>query len=144
MTSNVAPLHAEASDVSLSPTAVQSTEDGRSRPTTVGLGSPPTNDEADEHALKFSREVLADQSVPNLALPHSEVPVPEFFKHISADLTEPRRMRCLLGWCGTRCLPPKPDAPKTNTSAANLEFQALQAGKAAFTPLNPQSLLTIQ
>lgn len=63
------------------------------------------------------------------ALPHAEVPTSEFYKHISADLTEPRRMRCLLGWCGTRALPPKPEAPKENTPTSNLEFQALQAGK---------------
>lgn len=63
------------------------------------------------------------------ALPHAEVPVTEFFKHISPDLTEPRRMRCLLGWCGTRALPPKPEAPKENTAAANLEFQASQAAR---------------
>ncbi|SMR44292.1 unnamed protein product [Zymoseptoria tritici ST99CH_1A5] len=63
------------------------------------------------------------------ALPHTEVPTGEFFKHISAELTEPRRMRCLLGWCGTRAMPAKPDPPKESTPAANLEFQALQAAR---------------
>lgn len=63
------------------------------------------------------------------ALPHVEVPTSEFFKHISADLTEPRRMRCLLGWCGSRALPPKPDAPQTKSKEANAEFQALQAAR---------------
>ncbi|KAK1058130.1 hypothetical protein LTR33_013479 [Friedmanniomyces endolithicus] len=63
------------------------------------------------------------------ALPHSEVPTAEFYKHISADLTEPRRMRCLLGWCGTRALPPKPEAPKDSSQASSLEFQALQAAR---------------
>ena len=62
------------------------------------------------------------------AVPHPEVPTAEFYKHISADLTEPRRMRCLLGWCGSRALPPKPDAPKQSSKEANDEFQALQAG----------------
>ncbi|KAF2774202.1 hypothetical protein EJ03DRAFT_2230 [Teratosphaeria nubilosa] len=38
-------------------------------------------------------------------------------------------MRCLLGWCGSRALPPKPEAPKDNTPASNLEFQALQAAR---------------
>nr|POF11621.1 kinetochore protein mis13 [Quercus suber] len=61
------------------------------------------------------------------AIPHAEVPTAEFFKHISADLTEPRRMRCLLGWCGARALPSKPEAPKDNSPAASLEFQASQA-----------------
>lgn len=63
------------------------------------------------------------------ALPHAEVPTAEFFKHISADLTEPRRMRCLLGWCGSRALPPKPDAPQSKSKEANAEFQALQAAR---------------
>lgn len=82
-----------------------------------------------DHIMPSSTlEILADQMIPNTALPHSEVPTAEFFKHISAELTEPRRMRCLLGWCGTRALPPKPEAPKDNTPASNLEFQALQAG----------------
>ena len=38
-------------------------------------------------------------------------------------------MRCLLGWCGSRALPPKPDAPKDSSKQANAEFQALQAGE---------------
>jgi hypothetical protein len=64
----------------------------------------------------------------SVALPHPEVPTAEFYKHISAQLTEPTRMRCLLGWCGSRALPPKPDAPKGSSKEANAEFQALQAG----------------
>ncbi|EME89203.1 uncharacterized protein MYCFIDRAFT_185585 [Pseudocercospora fijiensis CIRAD86] len=63
------------------------------------------------------------------AMPHSEVPSSEFFKHISADLTEPRRMRCLLGWCGIRLLPPKPTPPAQSAPTANQEFQALQAAR---------------
>nr|POE80903.1 kinetochore protein mis13 [Quercus suber] len=72
-------------------------------------------------------DILADETITYPALPHTEVPTAEFFKHISADLTEPRRMRCLLGWCGARALPSKPDAPKDNSPAASLEFQASQA-----------------
>ena len=73
--------------------------------------------------------MLADDDSVHVALPHDEVPAAEFFKHISADLTEPRRMRCLLGWCGSRALPSKPDPPKDDTAAAKLEFQAIQAGE---------------
>ncbi|KAK3672384.1 hypothetical protein LTR78_007691 [Recurvomyces mirabilis] len=75
------------------------------------------------------------------ALPHAEVPEAEFFKHISADLTEPRRMRCLLGWCGTRALPPKPDAPKDSSPASSMEFQALQAARVIQEELS-QDLVT--
>lgn len=40
-----------------------------------------------------------------LALPHSEVEVGDFYKHIeSEDLPEPRRMRQLLTWCATRAM----------------------------------------
>ncbi|KAI7343425.1 hypothetical protein KC354_g15665 [Hortaea werneckii] len=75
------------------------------------------------------------------ALPHAEVSSEEFFKHISADLTEPRRMRVLLGWCGTRALPLKPEAPKQSTPDANLEFQALQAARVIQDELS-QDLIT--
>ena len=54
-------------------------------------------------------------------------------------------MRCLLGWCGSRALPPKPDAPKSSSKEANAEFQALQAGmqeKASIVYVD--SLLTLQ
>ncbi|GAB7340375.1 hypothetical protein MBLNU457_6819t1 [Dothideomycetes sp. NU457] len=50
---------------------------------------------------------LIDAGTSN-AVPHSEVNTMEFYKHISQDLTEPRRMRQLLVWCGNRALPPKP------------------------------------
>ena len=43
------------------------------------------------------------------ALPHDEVETSEFYKHIESDgLPEPRRMRQLLTWCGTRALGEKP------------------------------------
>ncbi|KAF1823753.1 uncharacterized protein K489DRAFT_379747 [Dissoconium aciculare CBS 342.82] len=58
------------------------------------------------------------------ALPHSEVPTSEFYKHISADLTEPRRMRCLLGWCGTRALLPSSDSVQSSNAAESSEAKA--------------------
>lgn len=42
-----------------------------------------------------------------LAVPHAEVETREFYKHIEQSLPEPRRMRQLLTWCGTRALPQK-------------------------------------
>lgn len=75
-----------------------------------------------------AQETLADKKLAVTALPHAEVPATEFYKHISADITEPRRMRALLGWCGTRLLPAKPHPPTQSTPAAMLEFQAQQAG----------------
>lgn len=102
---------------------------------TPGLSTPPPSGSIraprTPHILRFTnafKNIFADDSIPPVALPHSEVPSAEFYKHISAELTEPRRMRCLLGWCGTRALPPKPEAPKEKTEASSLEFQALQAG----------------
>ncbi|KAK5714168.1 hypothetical protein LTR15_011076 [Elasticomyces elasticus] len=81
--------------------------------------------------FRLNQEHLADRArLDDTALPHTEVPTAEFFKHISADITEPRRMRCLLGWCGTRALPPKPEAPKDSSSVVEgREFQALQAAR---------------
>ena len=43
------------------------------------------------------------------AVPHTEVDVKDFYKHISEEgLSEPRRMKQLLTWCGTRALGEKP------------------------------------
>jgi len=101
---------------------------------TFGSPMPPPSDSTspvtllDIQSYKFAQDAFADETFLGIAMPHAEVNTEEFFKHISADLTEPRRMRCLLGWCGTRALPPKPEAPKQSTPASSLEFQALQAG----------------
>ncbi|PNS16623.1 hypothetical protein CAC42_4587 [Sphaceloma murrayae] len=38
------------------------------------------------------------------AIPHTEVATADFYKHISQDLIEPRRMKQLLVWCGSRAL----------------------------------------
>ena len=43
-----------------------------------------------------------------LALPHDAVEAADFYKHIESGLLEPRRMRQLLIWCGTRALGEKP------------------------------------
>jgi kinetochore protein Mis13/DSN1 len=42
------------------------------------------------------------------AIPHREVSTTAFYKHIEADLLEPRRMKQLLIWCGERALSAKP------------------------------------
>lgn len=42
------------------------------------------------------------------AIPHREVSTNAFYKHIEADLLEPRRMKQLLMWCGERALSAKP------------------------------------
>ncbi|KAJ0107400.1 hypothetical protein J7T55_009364 [Diaporthe amygdali] len=43
------------------------------------------------------------------AIPHREVAASEFFKHIESEgLSEPRRMKQLLTWCGERALSEKP------------------------------------
>ncbi|KAL9006836.1 MAG: hypothetical protein Q9188_000447 [Gyalolechia gomerana] len=56
------------------------------------------------------------------ALPHEEVESSEFYKHIESSLTEPRRMKQLLTWCGTRALGEKP----ISTQA---DFHARQAAR---------------
>ncbi|KAI4764088.1 hypothetical protein E4T52_01064 [Aureobasidium sp. EXF-3400] len=49
----------------------------------------------------------ADWNSVDTAEPHSQVETNEFYKHISQDLVEPKRMRQLLLWCGHRALPEK-------------------------------------
>ncbi|KAF2838087.1 hypothetical protein M501DRAFT_936475 [Patellaria atrata CBS 101060] len=51
------------------------------------------------------------------AVPHAEVETQDFYKHIEQSLPEPRRMRQLLTWCGSRALPPKPSGGSEDTSA---------------------------
>lgn len=41
------------------------------------------------------------------AVPHTDVELADFYKHIEQSLPEPRRMKQLLTWCGTRALPEK-------------------------------------
>jgi len=49
----------------------------------------------------------ADLSDGDVALPHADVETADFYKHIEQSLPEPRRMKQLLTWCGTRALPEK-------------------------------------
>ncbi|KAA8618514.1 Kinetochore protein Mis13 [Pyrenophora tritici-repentis] len=51
------------------------------------------------------------------ALPHSEVEAHDFYKYIEQSLPEPRRMKQLLTWCGTRALPAKPSGDVKNANA---------------------------
>lgn len=53
----------------------------------------------------------------SIALPHSSVETSEFYKHINQDILEPRRMKQLLVWCGTRALPEKPTGTAENVNA---------------------------
>lgn len=52
-----------------------------------------------------------------VAMPHDEVATGDFYKHIHQDLSEPRRMKQLLVWCGTRALPPRPIGGKEDVNA---------------------------
>jgi outer membrane biosynthesis protein TonB len=49
----------------------------------------------------------ANRNPVDTAVPHDQVETNEFYKHISQDLVEPKRMRQLLLWCGHRALPEK-------------------------------------
>lgn len=54
------------------------------------------------------------------AIPHKEVAADQFFKHIEAEgLSEPRRMKQLLTWCGERALSEKPKHGSTNGAAVH-------------------------
>lgn len=52
------------------------------------------------------------------AIPHRDVDPAAFYKHIEAEgLTEPRRMKQLLTWCGERSLSEKPPHGTPNSNA---------------------------
>ncbi|KAH7384319.1 Mis12-Mtw1 protein family-domain-containing protein [Phaeosphaeria sp. MPI-PUGE-AT-0046c] len=59
---------------------------------------------------------LIDSGMSN-ALPHSEVAVRDFYKYVEQSLPEPRRMKQLLTWCGSRALPDKPSGDVKNANA---------------------------
>lgn len=70
------------------------------------------------------------------AVPHSDVETEEYYKHISQDLIEPKRMRQLLVWCGNRALPQKPGG-----QLAPAETAAIHAGKCLHPfPLLPKPI----
>ncbi|OTA87979.1 hypothetical protein M434DRAFT_399184 [Hypoxylon sp. CO27-5] len=50
------------------------------------------------------------------AIPHKMVEPAEFYKHIEAELVEPRRMKQLLTWCGERALSEKPPLGSSNSN----------------------------
>ncbi|RDW86922.1 Mis12-Mtw1 family protein [Aspergillus mulundensis] len=69
---------------------------------------------------------LIDSGASN-ALPHDKVNTAEFYKHIAADgLVEPRRMRQLLIWCGTRALLDKPSGSRSGDESARLAARVIQ------------------
>ncbi|KAJ4290446.1 hypothetical protein N0V90_010662 [Kalmusia sp. IMI 367209] len=59
---------------------------------------------------------LIDSGMSN-ALPHTEVEVRDFYRYIEQSLPEPRRMKQLLTWCGSRALPEKPSGDVKNANA---------------------------
>ncbi|KAH7067290.1 Mis12-Mtw1 protein family-domain-containing protein [Paraphoma chrysanthemicola] len=59
---------------------------------------------------------LIDSGMSN-ALPHSEVEARDFYKYIEQSLPEPRRMKQLMTWCGSRALPDKPSGDVKNANA---------------------------
>lgn len=69
-----------------------------------------------EHSEDVLSEGVEDINMVS-AMPHSEVPTAEFYKHISQDLPEPRRMQQLLSWCATRALPERPSGTSENVNA---------------------------
>lgn len=61
------------------------------------------------------RVLRTDRSV-SIAVPHAEVEIADFYKHIEQSLPEPRRMKQLLTWCGTRALLAKPRGDEKNSN----------------------------
>lgn len=65
------------------------------------------------------------------AVPHTEVRTQDFYKHISQDLMEPRRMKQLLVWCANRALDEK---LKLGVVVEEGERQAAHAGASNAIP----------
>ncbi|QDS77368.1 hypothetical protein FKW77_005632 [Venturia effusa] len=54
-----------------------------------------------------TEEQFTNDFLDYVAVPHADVAITDFYKHIEQSLPEPRRMKQLLTWCGTRALPEK-------------------------------------
>ncbi|KIW03699.1 uncharacterized protein PV09_05014 [Verruconis gallopava] len=67
--------------------------------------------------------VLANQNELT-AVPHSDVDIKDFYKHIEQSLLEPKRMRQLLTWSATRALPPKAHGGSGNASETFIQEAA--------------------
>lgn len=88
---------------------------GRRASSLIDSGS--SNGESAGRERQRKESYRTDQST--IALPHSEVAVTNYYKHIESDgLTEPRRMRQLLIWCATKALEKQQNAV-TQTKDAN-------------------------
>ena len=73
------------------------------------------------------------------AEPHSQVETNEFYKHISQDLVEPKRMRQLLLWCGHRALPEKSAGGQMDEA----ETAAMHAGMSISNAVSKHTLTFI-
>ncbi|KIV78407.1 hypothetical protein PV11_10129 [Exophiala sideris] len=61
------------------------------------------------------------------ALPHIEVEIPDFYKHIESEgLPEPRRMKQLLTWCATRAIDEKPVGTDFEDASARSAARVIQ------------------
>lgn len=69
------------------------------------------------------------------ALPHADVHDSEFYKHIETNIPEPRRMRQLLTWCGTRALKEKPFFDSKDPQ----DYHERSAGMRKFEPNSPMT-----
>lgn len=61
----------------------------------------------DNDDFQQTEEHFTNDFLDYVALPHADVAIADFYKHIEQSLPEPRRMKQLLTWCGTRALPEK-------------------------------------
>jgi kinetochore protein Mis13/DSN1 len=76
---------------------------------------------------KITRTIPVRLLTNSTALPHDEVDIADFYKHIEADgLPEPRRMRQLLTWCATRSLDQKPMGATFEVSSAIAAARVIQ------------------
>lgn len=61
------------------------------------------------------------------ALPHQEVEISDFYKHIESEgLPEPRRMRQLLTWCATRAMGEKSAGGEFEDQSARMAARVIQ------------------
>jgi kinetochore protein Mis13/DSN1 len=90
-------------------------------------GKPGKGERRSSLGLRGRRASSLIETGNSTALPHQEVEIPDFYKHIESEgLPEPRRMRQLLTWCATRALGERSTGGEFEDQSARMAARVIQ------------------
>jgi kinetochore protein Mis13/DSN1 len=71
-----------------------------------------------------TRETHANIDILNIAVPHAEVEICDFYKLIEDDMPEPKRFKQLLTWCASRALIDKPSPANASNTIETITIES--------------------